>query len=147
MQPRLDLLTLAVADLDEARRFYCDALGWAPTLDVPGEIIFLQLNHGLLIGLYRADDLSTDMGQGAPLVTPGAGFTLAHNVSSPAAVHEVLERAQRAGATIIKPAQDAEAFGGYHGYFADPGGIRWEVAYNPHWRVEPDGRVFIGAIE
>ncbi len=146
MEPRLDLLTLAVADLDEARRFYCDAFGWSPTLDVPGEIIFLQLNHGLLIGLFSADDLSTDMGQAAPTVTPGAGFTLAHNVRSPAAVHEVLEQAQRAGATIIKPAQDA-AFGGYHGYFADPAGIRWEVAYNPGWRVDPGGRVFMGVVE
>lgn len=146
MEPRLDLLTLAVPDLDEARRFYCDGLGWPPALDVPGEIIFLQLNHGLLIGLFSANDLSADMGQDAATVTPGAGFTLAHNVSSPAAVRDVLEHAQRAGATIIKPAQDA-AFGGYHGYFADPAGIRWEVAYNPGWRVEPDGRVFIGAIE
>ncbi|MGB8995075.1 MAG: VOC family protein [Pseudonocardiaceae bacterium] len=146
MEPRLDLLTLAVPDLAEARRFYCDGLGWAPALDVPGEIIFLQLNHGLLIGLFSADDLSADMGQDVATVAPGAGFTLAHNVSSPAAVRDVLEQAQRAGATIIKPAQDA-AFGGYHGYFADPAGIRWEVAYNPGWRVEPDGRVFIGAIE
>lgn len=146
MQPRLDLLTLAVPDLDAARRFYVDGLGWTPTLDVPGEVIFLALNHGLLVGLFGLEDLAADLGEEVATVVPGAGFTLAHNVESPAAVRAVMERAQAAGARIVKPAQDA-AFGGYHGYFADPAGIRWEVAHNPGWRVAPDGRVTIGVIE
>jgi catechol 2,3-dioxygenase-like lactoylglutathione lyase family enzyme len=146
MQPRLDLLTLAVDDLGAARRFYLDGLGWPAALDVPGEVLFLQLNHGLLVGLFGADDLATDMGTDPASVRPGAGFTLAHNVGSPAEVRDVLGRAQRAGATVVKPAQDA-AFGGYHAYFADPVGLRWEVAWNPGWRVLPDGTVRIGAVE
>ncbi|HLZ36647.1 MAG TPA: VOC family protein [Mycobacteriales bacterium] len=80
------------------------------------------------------------MGADPAAVTPGAGFVLAHNVDSPGTVRDVLDRAQRAGATVLKPAQQA-AFGGVHGYFADPVGIRWEVAYNPGWRVAPDGNV------
>lgn len=146
MQPRLDLLTLAVPDLAAARRFYVDGLGWTAALDVPGEILFIQLNHGLLVGLFGADDLATDMGEDCASVVSGAGFTLAHNVPTRAAVDEVLERAQAAGARIVKPAQEA-AFGGYHGYFADPAGIRWEVAHNPGWHVAPDGRVTLGVLE
>jgi uncharacterized protein len=146
MEQRLDLLTLAVPDLAAARRFYCQGLGWTPALDVPGEIVFLQLNHGLLIGLFGAEDLAADLGADSGPVIPGGGFTLAHNVDSPQAVRAVLAQAEAAGATILKPAQDA-AFGGHHGYFADPAGIRWEVAYNPGWRVTPDGQVVIGAVE
>ncbi len=86
------------------------------------------------------------MVQTAAEVAPGAGFTLAHNVDSREAVRKVLEQAQRAGATANKLVQDA-AFGGYHGYFADAAGIRWEIAHNPGWRVDADGRVSIGVIE
>ena len=146
MQPRLDLLTLAVPDLDVARKFYVDGLGWTPALDVPGEIIFLQVNHGLLIGLFDAGDLAADMGVAPDTVVPGAGFTLAHNVGGEHEVRRVLEQAERAGARIVKPAQQA-AFGGFHGYFTDPSGIRWEVAWNPGWRVETDGRVHIGPVD
>ena len=146
MQPRVDLLTLAVPDLDDARRFYCEGLGWVPALDVPGEVLFVQVGHGLLVGFFGADDLAADMGDDASLVIPGAGFTLAHNVDSPDAVQEVLAKAQSAGARVLKPAQQA-AFGGFHGYFADPAGIRWEVAYNPGWSVAADGTVTIGPVE
>jgi uncharacterized protein len=146
MQPRIDLLTLAVDDLDAERRFYLDGLGWQASLDVPGEVLFLQLNHGLLVGLFGADDLAQDMGAHRGSVRVGAGFTLAHNVGSAAEVREVLARAEAAGATVVKPAQDA-AFGGYHAYFADPDGIRWEVAWNPGLEVLPDGRVRIGLVE
>jgi catechol 2,3-dioxygenase-like lactoylglutathione lyase family enzyme len=146
MQPRLDLLTLAVDDLDAARRFYLDGLGWPAALDVPGEVLFLQLNHGLLVGLFGSRDLADDMEADRASVLPGAGFTLAHIVGSPADVRDVVARAQQAGATVVKPPQDA-AFGGYHAYFADPVGLRWEVAWNPGWRVLPDGTVQIGLVQ
>jgi len=146
MQPRLDLVTVAVPDLDAARRFYVDGLGWEPALDVPGEVIFLQLNHGLLVALFGAADLAADMGEDRDSVAPGAGYALAQIVGSPEEVREVLARAQEAGATVIKPAQYAP-FGGYHCYFADPGGVRWEVAYNPGWQVSPDGRVRIQPVD
>jgi uncharacterized protein len=145
MQPRLDLLTVAVDDLAAERRFYLDGLGWQASLDVPGEVLFLQLGHGLLVGLFGARDLAEDMGTDPASVVVGAGFTLAHNVGSPEEVREVLARAQAAGATVVKPAQDA-AFGGYHAYFADPDGIRWEVAWNPGLRVLDDGTVRIEAV-
>ena len=79
---------------------------------------------------------------------PGAGapFTLAHNVDSDQAVVEALEAAAAAGARILKQPQRA-AFGGFHGYFADPDGVRWEVAHNPGWSVGPDGRVTLVPIE
>ena len=146
MQPRLDLLTVAVNDLDAERRFYLDGLGWTAALDVPGEVLFLQLNHGLLVALFGAEDLAVDMGADRGSVRVGQGFTLAHNVGSAAEVREVLAAALAAGATVVKPAQDA-AFGGYHAYFADPDGIRWEVAWNPGLEILPDGRVRIGLVE
>jgi catechol 2,3-dioxygenase-like lactoylglutathione lyase family enzyme len=145
MQPRLDLLTVAVDDLEAERRFYLDGLGWPAALDVPGEVLFLQLNHGLLVGLFGARDLAVDMGADPASVVVGAGFTLAHNVGSAEEVREVLARAQAAGATVVKPAQDA-AFGGYHAYFADPDGVRWEVAWNPGLRVLDDGTVRIEVV-
>jgi uncharacterized protein len=60
------------------------------------------------------------------------GFTLAHNVKSKEAVNSVLEQGKEAGATILKPAQDTD-WGGYSGYFADPDGYLWEIAWNPHF--------------
>ncbi len=146
MEPRLDLLTVAVPDLDAARRFYVEGLGWAPALDVPGEIVFLQIGRGLLLGLFGAADLAADMEVPAEAVVPGGGFTLAHNVEGPGAVREVFADAVAAGARPLKEPQEA-AFGGFHAYFADPAGIRWEVAHNPGWRVDPDGTVHIGAVE
>ena len=146
MQPRLDLLTLAVPDVAAARRFYVEGLGWRPAFEVPGEIVFLQLNSGLLVGLWGAADLARDMGLAEDAVVPGAGLSLAHNVGSPDEVRAVLADVERAGATVLEPAQQAE-FGGFHGYFADPVGLRWEVAWNPGWRVEDDGTVRIGPAE
>lgn len=146
MEQRLDLLTVAVPDLDEARRFYVDGLGWTPALDVPGEVIFLQVNAGLLLALFGAADLAADMGVPAEAVVPGGGFTLAHNVDSPDAVRAVVADAEAAGARVVKPPQQA-AFGGFHAYVTDPAGIRWEVAHNPGLRVDPDGTVSIGVIE
>ena len=145
MEQRLDLLTVAVPNLTVARRFYVDGLGWAPALDVPGEILFLQLNTGLLVGLYGAADLAADIGVAEDEMRPGAGFTLAHNVGSEEAVRAGMAAAERAGAVILKPPQ-AAAFGGFHGYFADPAGIRWEVAHNPGWRVDEAGQVHIGPV-
>ena len=146
MEPRLDLLTVAVPDLEVARRFYVDGLGWTPALDVPGEVVFIQVNAGLLLALFGAADLAADMGVPAEDVVPGGGFTLAHNVGSPDEVRRVVAAAEAAGARVVKPPQEA-AFGGFHGYVTDPAGIRWEVAHNPGWRVEPDGTVRIGAVE
>jgi len=145
MNPELHLLTLGVPDLEQARRFYLDGLGWTATLDVPGEITFIQVGHGMLLGLFAAADLEADIGPGAGRRVPGgggSGVTLAHNVATENEVIAALKVAMAAGATVLKPAQRA-AFGGFHGYFADPAGFVWEVATNPGWSVDANGRVKI----
>lgn len=137
---RLDVLTLAVPDVDVARRFYLEGLGLEPLLDLPGEIVFLQLNHGLTVALWSADRLAQDLGVDPATVVPGQGFTLARNVASEEEVDALTARAEAAGAQVLKPPQHA-AFGGYHAYVRDPSGVRWEIARNPGLVVEADGTV------
>ncbi len=148
MDQQVDLITLGVHDLEQARRFYLDGLGWEALLDVPGEVVFLQVGHGLLLALFGAEDLAADAGDPprAAAATGPLPFNLAHNVGSDDAVVSQMARAEAAGATVLKPPQRA-AFGGFHGYFADPSGFRWEIAHNPGWRVGQDGRVTIGPVE
>lgn len=129
MEPRITLITLGVADLERAVRFYRDGLGW-PRLSSPPEIAFFD-TAGTRLALFAREALAAD----AAVAAEGSGFrsfTLAHNVGSPAEVDAVLAAALAAGATLVKPAQKAE-WGGYSGYFADPDGVLWEVAWNPHF--------------
>lgn len=134
---RLSVITLGVDDLTVARRFYVDGLGWEPTLDVPGEVAFIQVAPGVLLALWRREAMAADAG--VP-VTAGDAVELAHNVDSEPEVTAFLERAAAAGATIVKPAARA-SWGGFHGLFIDPSGFRWEVAHNPGLVVDPDGTV------
>ncbi|MBC5782363.1 VOC family protein [Ramlibacter sp. USB13] len=134
MQPRITLLTLCVDDLERAVRFYRDGLG----LQTPGivgqqfehgAVAFFDLASGLRLALWPRASLAHD----AQLpVGPRSAteFCVAHNVASREEVDTVLGEAQRAGATIVKPAQ-ATFWGGYAGYFQDPDGHLWEVAFNP----------------
>jgi uncharacterized protein len=140
MQQRLHLVTLGVPDLERARRFYVEGLGWEPTFEVPGEVTFIQVAHGVLLALWGRAALEADMGAQAG---EGSAMALAHNVGSEEEVAAVLDRARAAGARILKEAQPA-FFGGVQGYFEDPSGFRWEVAHNPGLVVEPDGTVRIG---
>ncbi|MPY83418.1 MAG: VOC family protein [Actinophytocola sp.] len=145
MRQQLTVLTLGVTDLDESKRFYIDGLGWTPTLDVPGEVVFFQIAGGQLLALFGKRDLEADA-DGQALSDPGAApISLGYNVDSEAEVVEALAQAEAAGATIIKPAQRAD-FGGFHGYFADPSGFRWEVVYNAGFHIADDGTVSIGAV-
>jgi uncharacterized protein len=142
MEPRVHIITLGMPDLAAARRFYVDGLGWQPTMEVPDEIVFVRVGHGLLLGLWRAEELERDVHPDAP-PPPAAGpapMSLAHNVGSDAEVAEVLARAEAAGGTVLKRAQLGEV-GFVHGYFADPAGFRWEVAHNPSLVFRPDGTV------
>jgi hypothetical protein len=145
VEPRVHFITLGVTDLAAARRFYVEGLGWEPTWELPGVVVFLQVGPGLLLTLWTAAELDADSGGPGSPTTP-AGFALAHNVDSEAEVVAVMTAAEAAGATILKAAQRAD-FGGFHGYFADPSGARWEVAHNPGWRIGPDGRVVIGPVD
>jgi uncharacterized protein len=140
MKPRISLLTLGVADLQRSVRFYRDGLG-LPTEGIVGEnfedgaVAFFDLQAGLRLGLFPRQSLARDCG--LPLSPPSpASFSIAHNVASKAEVDAVMQQAQAAGAVIVKPAQDT-FWGGYAGYFQDPDGHLWEVAWNPHWSV-PD---------
>lgn len=133
MKPRISMITLGVRDLARAVRFYEEGLGF-PRMDSPPEVAFFTL-HGTWLGLYGREALAED----AKVSAEGGGFesmTLAHNVHSEAEVDEVMALATRAGATVVK--QPEKVFwGGYSGYFADPDGHLWEVAYNPHFWVGP----------
>jgi uncharacterized protein len=144
MDPVVHFITLGVPDLEQARAFYVDGLGWQPAFDVPGTITFIQVGHGLLLGLFPAEDLDADIGQPGHATGP-APFTLAQVLETEDQVSATLAAAEAAGATILKPAQHA-GFGGFHGYFADPSGFRWEIATNPGWSVADDGTVSIGPI-
>jgi catechol 2,3-dioxygenase-like lactoylglutathione lyase family enzyme len=134
---RLSIVTLGTADLEASRRFYVEGLGWEPTFEVAGEVCFIQVAHGVLLALWGQEALAED--SRAP-VTAGDNVVLACNVDTEEAVAELLATAERAGARILKPAQPA-FFGGVQGYFADPDGVRWEIAHNPGLSVDADGTV------
>lgn len=134
MHPRLSLLTLGVADLAAAVAFYRDGLGW-PTEGIVGAefehgaVAFFELEGGLGLALFPREALAHDVG--APVGGPGpSALALGHNVRVREEVDTVIERAGRAGAEVVK--RPVETFwGGYAGYFRDPDGWLWEVAWNP----------------
>ena len=137
MEQRLSLVTLGVADLERSRRFYEDGLGWRRG-NAHAEVVFFQLG-GAILGLFSRDALAAD----ARLPSAGSGFggiTLAYNARTRAEVDAVLAEAAAAGAEILKPAEDT-FWGGYAGYFADPDGHPWEVAWNPDWTIADDGSI------
>ena len=143
MEPRLHFLTLATPDLDAARRFYRDGLGWEPLHDEPGEVLFFQVAPGLVLGMFDAAKFDEDLLRDRT-TTGASGVTLSHNVPSRDAVVEAMAALEAAGATVLKPAQEG-AFGGiFHGHVADPNGVIWEIAHNPGWRVADDGTVSFG---
>ena len=143
MDQRIHFVTLATRDLAAAREFYCGAFDWTPLLDVPGEILFFQTAPGAVLGLFDAARFAADIGR--PGTDPSTtGITLSHNVDSAEAVDALVALAVRSGASLVKRPQRA-AFGGYHGHFADPNGVVWEICHNPGWSVDPSGRVRLTA--
>jgi catechol 2,3-dioxygenase-like lactoylglutathione lyase family enzyme len=129
VEQRLSFVTLAVRDLDASRRFYRDGLGWEPTLDVPGEVLMVKVGAHVVLSLWDRGAFEREVGPVAD--GPGlAPVTLSHNVATPDAVDAVLAVARAAGAEPVSPAEDRD-WGGRSGYFGDPDGFRWEVAWNP----------------
>jgi len=126
---RLSLVTLAVRDLDATRAFYVDGLGWSPFLEEPGDVIMFKVADKVILSLWVRDHFENEVGPIA-MTTGIAPITLAHNVASREQVDEVLTTAQRAGADTVQHAEERE-WGGYTGYFGDPDGYRWEVAFAP----------------
>jgi catechol 2,3-dioxygenase-like lactoylglutathione lyase family enzyme len=129
MEPYISMITLGVSDLARSTTFYKQGLGLPTTEDFDG-VTFLNLK-GAWLALYPREALATDARVSA--VSNGfPGFTLAHNVKSKEEVNRVLQQAEGAGAIILKIGQDTD-WGGYSGYFADPDGYLWEIAWNPHF--------------
>ena len=131
MKPKISIITLGVSDLAESVRFYRDGLGLpAPNYNLGDNICFLEL-EGAWLSLYHRDRFPDEAD--VAFADPAAGtptVTLAHNLPSTEAVDAAMQEAVNAGATIVK--QPEEVFwGGYSGYFSDPDGYLWELAYNP----------------
>ena len=134
MKPRITLLTLGVDDIERAVGFYRDGLGLATkgivgTEFEHGAVAFFELQAGLQLALWSRSSIAHDTGlpQSPRSATE---LTIGHNVRSPEEVDEVMAQAARAGATIVKAA-GTTFWGGYAGYFQDPDGHLWEVAWNP----------------
>jgi catechol 2,3-dioxygenase-like lactoylglutathione lyase family enzyme len=134
MEPRLTVLTLGVDDLERAVAFYRDGLGLATQGIIGkefenGAVAFFKLQAGLRLALWPRKSMAAD--SGLPLQARGTlEHSLGHNVASQQDVDAVMKQAQAAGARIVKPAQ-ATFYGGYAGYFQDPDGHLWEIAFNP----------------
>jgi catechol 2,3-dioxygenase-like lactoylglutathione lyase family enzyme len=144
VEQRISLITLGVADVDVATRFY-RALGWrGRELDAT---VFFQVG-AVVVVLWGRDQLAADAGLTRPTVSPGptatrfGGIALAQNVRSREEVDAVLDAAADAGATVTQPARET-FYGGYAGYFADPDGHLWEIAYNPGFSLDPDGVIVL----
>ena len=134
MEQRVSLITLGVQDMANTAAFY-ERLGWARVESPDGVVAFDLI--GQTLGLYPLDALAEDIGVAAGTLWRGA-VTLAHNLRSKEEVDELMQRAEAAGATVLKAPQEA-FWGGYHGYFADPEGAIWEVAFNPFAPLAEDG--------
>lgn len=143
MEQRISLVTLGVEDVAASRRFY-ERLGWRASGPSHDGVAFFQAG-GMVLSLYGRADLAADAGIEAPARTGGespafTGVALAHNVRRREEVAPLLDAAEAAGGRIVRPARDAP-WGGHSGYFADPDGHLWEVAWNPHFPLAADGAV------
>ncbi len=137
MEPRISIITLGVKDVARSRTFY-EALGFKASTASQESVTFLD-GGGVVLGLYGRGPLAED----ATVEDSAPGFSgvaLAHNARSEADVDAALAEAVAAGAKLVKPAGKV-FWGGYSGYFADPDGHLWEVAFNPYFKLGDDGRV------
>jgi uncharacterized protein len=128
MEARINIITLGVTDLNRSEEFYCKGLGWKKSSASQESIIFLQLG-GLVLALYPCNLLAEDatISLGTSLHPP---VSMGYNTKNEEEVDKTMALALKSGAMLIKPAQKV-FWGGYSGYFADPDGFLWEVAYNP----------------
>jgi uncharacterized protein len=137
VEQRVSIITLGVADLGRSREFY-ERLGWRRSMAKEEGIVFFQAG-GMALALYPRSELAKD----ANIAADGQGFNgvaLAYNARTREEVDSVLVEAKVAGARILKPAEQA-FWGGYSGYFSDPDGFLWEVAWNPSFPIAEDGSI------
>lgn len=133
MEARLTAVTLGVTDIGASRRFYKEGLGLEPVSEVGDEVSFFNLAPGVVLALY------SDLADDARVTGRGAGLTaLAHNVLERTDVDDLIALAKSAGATVTRPAHDTD-WGGRSGYFTDPDGHLWEIAWNPFWVTDANG--------
>ena len=139
MKPRIKVITLGVSDLERSMAFYRDGMG-LPTQGIvgtefeDGAVVFFNMNDDLILALYPKAALAKDAKVSVGPPNP-AEFSIGHNVKSKRDVDVVMKQAEKAGAKITDPAHD-RFWGGYSGYFQDPDGHLWEIAWNPDWNVE-----------
>ena len=139
MDQRVSLITLGVRDLARARAFY-EGLGWKSGASPADDVVFFQAG-GMIVALWGREQLAAD----SVVADSGGwgGVTLAYNAPSAEAVDAVLEEAAAAGGVVLRSGAET-IWGGYSGVFADPDSHPWEVAHNPHWRLDPDGSIHLG---
>ncbi len=160
MEPRISIITLGVADMARAIKFYRDGLGLPTSVTEDDAGIVFFKTSGTCLMLYPFDKLAEDVYGSAGSValpknsdpkgganspsepSPFSGITLAHNTRTKEEVDQVLALAEKSGGKIVKPAQDA-FWGGYSGYFSDPDGHLWEVAFSKDWKFHDDGSLVI----
>lgn len=141
MEQRLSLITLGVTDLPRARAFYEGGLGWTNG-SKDADVVFYQL-PGIVLALWGRADLAVD----AKVIDTGAefsGIAIAFNTRSHDEVDELLAQVVGCGGTLLKPPAETE-WGGYSGYFADPDGHPWEIAFNPGWSIGTEGHTTLGS--
>ncbi len=137
MDQRVSVVTLGVADLERARRFY-QALGWRSNTPVEMEVVFFQAGP-MVLALWDREKNAKD--SGVELGSRYGGVTLAYNVGSPAEVDTTIAQARDAAGATISRAPGETFWGGYSGVFVDPDGYPWEIAHNPGWTLAADGSV------
>jgi catechol 2,3-dioxygenase-like lactoylglutathione lyase family enzyme len=136
MNSPVHLITLGVTDLARTRAFYETVFGWPVSAASQDDVVFFK-SGGVVVALYPLDKLADDAAVSPRTGSGFGGITLAHNVREKADVAPLIEKARAAGAVVTKPAQDA-FWGGHHGYFADPEGYLWEIAWNPYFPFNED---------
>jgi catechol 2,3-dioxygenase-like lactoylglutathione lyase family enzyme len=144
MEPRISIITLGVSDLQRSFRFYKDGLGFPTTMTPDGGIV-LFATSGTRLFLYPYKKLAEDVwGSSRNEKSRDAfpGFTFGHCTRKKEDVDAILSQAEKGGGKIVKPATTV-SWGGYSGYFADPDGYLWEVAYADQWKFNPDGSVVV----
>ncbi|KAB8320697.1 VOC family protein [Tolypothrix campylonemoides VB511288] len=144
MKPQLNIITLGVTSLQRSLQFYSDGLGWRPSSASQGDIVFFKLGT-VVLALYPREKLAEDA-RVSPFGQGFSGFTLAYNTTSKEEVDEILKLAESVGATIAKQAENV-FWGGYSGYFTDPDGYLWEVAWNPFFELSEDGSLVLPSPE
>ena len=142
LEPRISIITLGVTDLDRSYEFYHHGLGFPTSHNPETGIVFFRTS-GTCLALYPLDKLAEDVSPDLKADRNAfPGMTLAHNTKTKAEVDEVLSLAERCGGRIEKHAQDT-FWGGYSGYFSDPDGYFWEVAWSESWKFHDDGSLVI----